>query len=63
VEYPVQPSDIDPGPCPQCGGELKWKATVSAETAETHFYQCEDCDHIHVLKQKSEAVPPRKIRL
>jgi hypothetical protein len=51
MEYDVQPSDIDPGPCPHCGGELKWKATVGAEkTPQTHFYhfyQCETCDHVH----------------
>jgi len=51
VEYDVQPSDIDPGPCPHCGGEQKWKATVGAEkTPQTHFYQCETCDHIHTVE-------------
>jgi DNA-directed RNA polymerase subunit M/transcription elongation factor TFIIS len=51
VEYAVQPSEIDPGPCPHCGGELKWKAKVGAEkTPQTHFYQCETCDHIHTVK-------------
>jgi uncharacterized Zn finger protein len=51
VEYDVQPSDIDPGPCPHCGGELKWKATVGAEKMpQAHFYQCETCEHIHTVK-------------
>jgi hypothetical protein len=24
----VQPTGLDPGFCPRCGGELEWKATV-----------------------------------
>ena len=48
----MQPRDIDPGPCSHCGSELKWKATVGAEkTAQTHFYHCENCGHIHTVEQ------------
>jgi phage terminase large subunit GpA-like protein len=62
VESDVQPSDIDPGPCPHCGGELKWKATVGAEkTPQTHFYQCETCDHIHTVEQKLDYAADRTL--
>jgi hypothetical protein len=58
----VQPSDIDPGACPHCGGELKWKAAVGVEkTAQTHFYQCETCDHIHTVEQKLDYAADRTL--
>ena len=49
----MPPNDIDPGSCPHCGSALKWKAIVGAEKrAQTHFYQCEGCDHVHTLEQE-----------
>jgi len=62
VEYDVQPSDIDPGPCSHCGAELKWKATVGAEkTPQSHFYQCETCDHIQTVEQKLDHAADRTL--
>ena len=62
MEYDVQPSDIDPGLCPHCGGELKWKATIGAEkTPQTHFYQCETCDQIHTVEQKLDYAADRAL--
>ena len=45
---------ISPGPCPHCGGELGWKASVSSvgNGLETHFFQCDGCDHIHTVEKK-----------
>jgi len=63
VEYAVKQSDtIDPGSCPHCGGEQKWKATVGVETtAQIHFYQCEGCDHIHTVEQELDYVANRTL--
>jgi hypothetical protein len=54
VEYAVQHTGISPGPCPHCGGELEWKASVGSlgTRLETHFFQCKACDHIHTIKKK-----------
>jgi hypothetical protein len=54
VEYAVQYTGISPGPCPHCGGELEWKASVGGlgTRLETHFFQCKACDHIHTIKKK-----------
>ena len=42
LRYAVQPADIDPSPCPHCGGELEFKASVSPfrKGSEIHFFQC-----------------------
>ena len=41
-------------PCPHCGGELEWKASVGTfeKGLETHFFQCKGCDHIHTVEKK-----------
>ena len=38
MEYAVQP-DLSPGPCPHCGGELEYKASVASIRvgSEIHF--------------------------
>jgi hypothetical protein len=52
-EYAVRPTGISPGRCPRCGGELQFKANVGSlgKDAETYFFQCKDCDHIHTVDE------------
>jgi hypothetical protein len=54
VEFAVPYTDISPGPCPHCGGELEWKASIGGlETPEkTHFFQCKGCNHVHTVEKK-----------
>ena len=48
---PMQP-DLSPGPCPHCGGELEYKASVASIRvgSEIHFFTCKGCDHIHSIE-------------
>jgi transcription elongation factor Elf1 len=51
----VQPIGLGSDPCPHCGGELEWKASVGSlekKELEIHFFQCEQCDRIHTLERK-----------
>ena len=36
----IQPTGLDPGFCPRCGGELEWKATIDGfdKTSKVHFF-------------------------
>ncbi len=47
--------ELTAGPCPHCGGEMDWKASVGSleEVPETHFFECRACGHIHTLEKES----------
>jgi uncharacterized Zn finger protein len=51
----VQPTRINPGHCPRCGGKPDLKDTVgSLKTGSPmHFLQCKDCGHVHTVEQRS----------
>ena len=52
----VQPTGISLSPCPRCGGELEFKASVGRlrKGSETYFFECKDCDHIHTIDENRQ---------
>jgi hypothetical protein len=54
MEYAVH-IDLSNGPCPHCGGDIEWKASVGSleEGPETRFFECNGCGHIHALEKKA----------
>jgi hypothetical protein len=51
-------SGIKPGPRPRCGGELAHKTTIRVvKGLETHFFQCEECEHIHTVSSLVRTPP------
>jgi len=44
---------ISSGPCPRCGGELEFKASVGGlgNGSETYFFECKGCDNIHTVDE------------
>ena len=54
VECALEYVGISAEVCPQCGGELEWRASVGSleKRSEIHFFQCKGCDHVHTSEKK-----------